>query len=312
MPIPTPNPTLIIGLGGTGQWVACHVLKELMDLYGLNDPNDLETSPQIRGRVRILAFDTDFKKVAKVGMGQRNAGGGVRVGQVELPDTMILPVGAHVHGYAQEVTDGERPWIGSWFDARWFLNQPAAATLLDLTKGAGQFHPLGRIAVPYNLTEAGGGIRNVLTTAITSIQQNMQDGESLVVCIAGSLCGGTGAGMVADIAHLTQAIAGNTVVNTRAYLVLPNAFEGTVPPSPDGGREFRRRAFAAMRELRRFAREVDYEIGYPMYFAGPTMSQDGVLRGRSRKALFELLYYFDTALQREDGTSRGWRNYTLS
>lgn len=32
MTIPLPHPTLIIGLGGMGQWVTCYVLKELMEL----------------------------------------------------------------------------------------------------------------------------------------------------------------------------------------------------------------------------------------------------------------------------------------
>jgi hypothetical protein len=291
------RPVLVIGLGGTGQWIACHVLKELMDLYGLNEPNDLLTSPRIGGRVRILTFDTDQGNPARVGRGRRAFGMGV--GEVRIPGPMRLSVGTQVMGYAQEVLNGKHPWIGAWFDARWFLNQPTAVNLLNLTTGAQQFRPLGRVAVPYNLTHGDGGIRTALTNAIQGLA-NAAPNETLLVCLVGSLCGGTGAGMVADIAYLVQRIAAGRVpaVSTRAYLVLPGAFEGTVP---DGGQGFPRRAFAAMRELGRFAREVNYEIGYPMYYAGPAQEGDGVVRGRAQQALFELVYYFDAGLVKADG-----------
>lgn len=293
-----PHPVLLVGLGGTGQWIACHVLKELMDLYGLNDPNEVLTSPQIGGRVRILAIDTDQGNPAKVGRGRRQFGMGV--GEVRLPDQMRLSVGAQIMGYAQQIASGQHPQIGSWFDATWFLNQMTAVALLNLTTGAQQFRPLGRVAVPYNLTQFGGGIRTALTSAIQGIA-NAAPGHNLLVCIVGSLCGGTGAGMVADIAHLVQRVAEGRVpaVSTRAYLVLPNAFEGTVQAGGSAG--FSQRTFAAMRELRRFAREVRYEIGYPMHYAGPEREGDEVLRGRAQQALFELMYYFDAGLVKVDG-----------
>ena len=287
-----PHPTLVIGLGGTGQWVASHVLKELVELYGLRDPN------QLNPRVRILAVDTDFKNVAAVGFGQRSEMGGVTVGQVTLPATMRVPIGANVHSYVEQIANGQYPETGAWFDARWFLGQPNYATLLNLVNGAGQFRPLGRLAVPYNLCLGEQTLRTALTNAINAIKNQMNKGESLIVCLAGSLCGGTGAGMFVDVAHLVQTIASPTPVLMRGYLVLPHAFEGTVPPSPDAGTEFRRRAFAAMRELRRFSRELDYEVGYPMFYAGPERQTDGVLRGRLNKTLFDLLYYFDAGLTR--------------
>lgn len=295
-----PHPVLVIGLGGTGQWIACHFLKELMDLYGLNEPNEVLSSPKIGGRVRILAFDTDQGNPARVGRGSRAPGMGV--GEVRLPDPMRLSVGAQIMSYAQNVANGRYPEIGSWFDAGWFLNQPTAVNLLNLTTGAQQFRPLGRVAVPYNLTQVGGGIRNSLEKAISDIASAARN-SNLLVCIAGSLCGGTGAGMVADVAYLVQKIAAGRVpaVSTRAYLVLPNAFEGTV--QRQGGVGFGQRAFAAMRELRRFAREVNYQVGYSMYYAGPEQAGDEVVRGRAKQALFELLYYFDSGLVKSTGST---------
>lgn len=292
MPVAQPHPTLIIGLGGTGQWVACHVLKELMELYNLEKPEQLDP------RVQILAIDTDFKQVARVGVGQRRAGGGVAVSQTELPKTMQVPVGAKVIAYVKNIQAGQYPDIATWFDARWFLEQPENDTLLNLVNGAGQFRPLGRIAVPFNLDLNGGSLRNALSQAITRITQADQNIRSLTVCLTGSLCGGTGAGLAVDVAHLVQSIAAPLTVNVQGYLVLPNAFEGTVPPAPDKGAAIRQRAFAAMRELRRFSREVKFDLGYQMYYAGVANAQDRILRGSVKTALFSMLHYFDGGLIR--------------
>ncbi len=293
-----PHPTLIIGLGGTGQWVATHVLSELMSLYGVQDPNDLD--PQ----VQILSIDTDFNLEANVGSGVSDILTGMNVGEVRLPPSSVVQVGANVVGYAQAIAEGGYPEIGAWFDAKWFLNQPQYATLLNLTDGASQFRPLGRIAVPYNLTQSSGSLRTALKEAITTIKNHMDpQEEALTVCIAGSLCGGTGAGMVVDVAYLVQKLAAPLTMQARGYLVLPNAFEGTVPPAPDGGAAFRQRAFAAMRELRRFSREVDYERGYPMHYASERI-QDPILRGKLNSTLFELLYYFDAAMIRHDADEK--------
>lgn len=289
-----PHPTLIIGLGGTGQWVATHVLAELMSLYGVQDPNKLHP------RVQILAIDTDFNLEANVGSGVSDILAGMNVGEIRLPKSKVVQLGANVVGYVQAIANGQHPEIGAWFDAKWFLNQPQYATLLNLTDGASQYRPLGRIAVPYNLTQSGESLRKALQKAIEAIRNHMGQGDAgLTVCIAGSLCGGTGAGMFVDVAYLVKQLAAPLTVHTRGYLVLPNAFEGTVPPAPDGGAAFRQRAFAAMRELRRFSREVNYERGYPMYYSSEEI-QDDVLRGRLNSTLFELLYYFDASMLKQD------------
>jgi len=294
MAIPKPHPTLIIGLGGTGQWVTTHVLAELLSLYGVQDPKDLDP------RVQILSIDTDFNLTASVGSGVSDLFSGMNVGERKLPEHMVVRLGANVVHYVQAIAEGKHKEIGAWFDAKWFLNQPQYATLLNLTQGAGQYRPLGRIAVPYNLTQGGGSLSKSLRNAITEIKDHLDSQENtLTVCIAGSLCGGTGAGMFVDIAHLVKQLAAPLVVRASGYLVLPNAFEGTVPPAPDGGAAFRQRAFAAMRELRRFSREVNYEVGYPMHYASQNV-QSGVLRSQLNKTLFELLYYFDAPMVKAD------------
>ena len=88
--ISEPHPTIVVGLGGTGQWVVCHVLKELMELYGL------QKSEQLSQSVQILAIDTDFQNVAKVGIASGTPSS-AQIGQVKLSNQMIVPLGANVY-----------------------------------------------------------------------------------------------------------------------------------------------------------------------------------------------------------------------
>ena len=299
-----PHPTLIIGLGGTGQWIACHVLKDLIDLYGVRKADDISS------RVQILAIDTDERFSARVGFQGEARGGRAHVGAVELPPSMKLSVGAHVHDYATEIASGKHPHLASWFDAKWFLALNNARGLMHLNDGASQFRPLGRLAVPYNLVQGDSSLRRVISQKIADIRTAAEPND-LNVCIAGSLCGGTGAGMVVDVAYLVLKLAG-VPVKTRGYFVLPQAFDAQ-ENTDDGSRiEFRRRAYAAQRELRRFARSIDSD--YPMYYAGDQHTNDPIVRGHLNGSLFERLYYFDSSLTRSkkvaldskdgDGTDR--------
>ncbi len=295
--ISEPNPTIVVGLGGTGQWVVCHVLKELMELYGLQKPE------QLSQKVQILSIDTDFKNVATVGIASGTPSS-AQIGKVKLSNQMIIPIGGDANEYAKRIAQSKDDVksIGGWFDANWFLSQPGAEALLKLSSGAGAFRPLGRIAIPYNLTqEPVPTLRKAIENAINNINatKRLSAEDHLTVLVTGSLCGGTGAGMFVDVPYLIKKLAHPAVVKCIGFLALPQAFDNTVPAGLDEKVGIRRRAFAAMRELRRFAREINYKIGYPMFYTSKEKSKgDDVLYGRLNNTLFNFLYYFDAQLHR--------------
>ncbi|HOQ99822.1 MAG TPA: tubulin-like doman-containing protein [Anaerolineae bacterium] len=301
------NPTLVIGLGGQGQWVACHLLKELMELSNVQTPQQLEPS------VQILSLDTDSAPRASVlWSGGQTARSGEH--QVTLPGTNCGDLGEDVKKYVEEARDGKHPELARWFPASWFLDHPNKATILNLSLGARAYRPLGRISVFYGLTHTPQvahtpqgenspernkqPVRDLLQRAIARIPADAGN-TPLNVCIAGSLCGGTCAGMAADIAYLVRQLAAPRSVSVRGYFLLPGAFKGTIAADSS----FLPRSFAAMRELRRFSEAVRSVIGYPMHYAGPDKAADGILRGRLEGTLFESLYYFDhpLGLRRRDG-----------
>lgn len=296
MPLIDPNPTLVIGLGGTGQWVTTHILKELMELYGKQEPGELSS------KVRILAIDTDLVNRATIGVENELRTTGTQTGQIVLPNDMLVPLGENVHSYVKQIAGDLHPHISSWFDAKWFLGKPNHPVLLNLTQGARAYRPLGRLAVPYNLNQASvPTLRRALQDRIEKIKEAMGGFiPDLTVCIAGSLCGGTGAGLIVDVAYLVKKLADPIPVKIIGYLALPQAFDHTVPMNEADQRAIRRRAFAAMRELRRFARGVRYELNYPICYAGADRGDDKILRGYLNETLFDLLYYFDKTMTRPE------------
>jgi hypothetical protein len=252
-----PTPALIIGLGGTGQWVLVYVKRRLLETYG----------PQIPPEVRLLAFDTATQPQA-------------RIGQVELGPGEFIYVGGNAYEFARTARANQLPHVVSWFRAGWFLSAPGVPAFLNLVSGAVRFRQLGRLAVFYNMAGAPHSLfLNALRHAIAELRQG-SGMRTLQVHLAASLFGGTGSGMLVDVAHLVRAIANIVGVSARisAYLVLPQAFEELLPASSEQRGHHRACAFAALRELCRFTIPFDHERGYPVFYAEDGRV-DPILRG---------------------------------
>jgi thymidylate synthase len=276
------RPTLVIGVGGTGQWVLAHIKKNLLDAYG-----------QVPEGVWLVSLDTTTAPSVSVGgWGSRRsiqAGSGT----IDLASEHVF-VGGDASKYAAEVKKGGLPCVGSWFDANWFTNLPSGITLLKMEMGAGRFRPLGRLAVFYSLSQgANSSIRNILERAVNGIRQKGE--TTLYACLTGSFAGGTGSGMFADVAHLIRSIGAEKGITAkiRGYFVLPEAFSGTVSIRDQQYNDMLAKSFAAMREIARFGATFEYAEGYPMFYECGTGSGDPLLQRYVNSTLFELLYYFD-------------------
>jgi len=243
------RPGIIIGLGGTGQWVLTFVKKDLLEVgRGKIPPN-----------VALLAFDTMPQATAETERqgGERE----VKVGSVKLEtDKEFIHVGGNAFRLAQKVSDGQYLHIGSWFQADHYLRSlPPAA--FNLSEGAGAIRQFGRLAIFHDLAQpAESRISPNVYNAIQRVRATVTDDAQLEIIIVGSFAGGTGAGMFIDMALLlrsiaTEAVAGNHIV--RGFFVLPRAF-----PVGQGRRqsEMFARTFGAWRELNRFM-IVDPDLG---------------------------------------------------
>ncbi len=288
-------PSLVIGLGGTGQWVLTYLKKTLLETYG-----------EIPREVRIRAFDTVRIARAQAG-GQSRDEGQQRVEEravagVHLEPGEYIHTGGYVKPFVEKIAQDEEgieySHLRSWFQAKVYLEDlklPDNQYFLD--EGAGQFRQFGRLAVFHDLQAATvSRIYGQLQDTVQEIQR-LTNTRNLQVFVIGSLAGGTGAGMFVDMAHLVRQIAKEQAkieVKVRGFLVLPDAF-GALPASSVVKRGMNARAFAAMRENKRFTVNFDWALGYPMYYKAEAqvLQPDPVLQSAIKGQLFDQLYYVD-------------------
>ena len=265
---------LVIGLGGTGQWIATYLKKDLLESNnGALPPN-----------VRLLSFDTMLQQEASVAQ-MSNEEEKIEVGSVQLePGTEFIPLADDVYELAEQVRDGQLNQIGTWFAAkRWLADLPRANFILK--NGAGQLRQFGRLTIFNDLGQGLGNsiIWRSLTNALNLIG-SVASGQTIEIFIVGSFAGGTGSGMFIDMGWLARQAAQNQSVAVRGYFVLPGAF---VRKGQD--RPMLARTFAAWRELNRFMTLNDEE-GLPTLIFDPEQQQ---LQVPLKKRVYDACYLID-------------------
>ncbi len=236
------RPTIIVGLGGTGQWVLTWLKRDLQ----------LANKGELPNNVKLIEIDTcaQIEAGATRVIGDREEQATV-VGGVALSNSEYIYLGGDVKQISERVQAGAYPQIGSWYQANtWLSTLPQAALSID--EGAGRIRQLGRLAVFKDLLnqEAGSKLWSSLQTAFNEIRSQATEEKKVEVILVGSFAGGTGSGLFIDIALLLRHLA-STEIGTNKYVIrgffaLPNVFS----PTPDI--DMKARSFAAWRELNRF------------------------------------------------------------
>jgi len=271
------RPALVIGLGGTGVLTLRHLKAHLLTSKERSLP------PQ----VKLIALDTvkDERQSA-----QTSGETQIAALRTELEPGEYYWIGGDVYDFVRQIDRGEHPHIGSWFQARAYLESLPRASF-TLERGSGQLRQFGRLAVFYDVSApARSSTYNLLNRAINDIR-NTGFFTSIDVFLVASVAGGTGAGMFVDIAYLVRQIAQidhQLSTRLRGFLVLPEAFSaipGGVKPA------MRARAYACMRENKRFMMDFQYEHGYPMYYHASGLG--GVWHNAIHTKLFDFLYHMD-------------------
>lgn len=252
------RPAIVIGLGGTGQWVLTYLKKDL-----------IETHQKMPENVRLLAFDTmPEASVQTKGAGKKEKD--IALGAVRLErNSEFFGLSGNGSQIGQEVVDGNAPHIGSWFDVRFYRQQQMPA-LWDLASGAGQVRQFGRLGMFMKIDQA---IWNTVQQAFQSLRPMIQKGSELEVAVIASFAGGTGAGMFIDMGiicrQLASIVQNNLII--RGFFVLPRAFiqGGQLGLMDD---HMKARSFAAWRELERFM-NIGPDYGAPRVTYKPGSQQ---------------------------------------
>jgi len=221
------RPTLVIGLGGTGLSVVRRLKKLIRSYYHGRDLDIFQ----------FMVFDTAPQEMV--------AG--------EEP----LDAGEFVHLEAFDAADlvrhlNENPYIARWWPGG--SERPYRPTFSGT--GANRVRAVGRLVLHSYLSSVV--IPRIETKLDRAISINAQPGlgaNSLKVYIISSLAGGTGSGMVTDIAYITRMLGLRRQPTTylTGLLVLDDAFAPKAH-TENTRAEFRANTYQALRELNHFSR----------------------------------------------------------
>ncbi|MBN2564484.1 MAG: hypothetical protein JXB46_02120, partial [Candidatus Eisenbacteria bacterium] len=228
----TYNPTLLIGLGGTGAEVLLRVKKFLLE----RETSHLDLH-------RFLFLDTDKRTFAThAGLPPIDPNEQCLIG-VRSAET-LLKAPQHLHRFIWE---------------RFPPDQLQKVYIRKLAEGigAGQIRSLGALAyvldyasVCTRLTQAYNAVRDIGATAKELIQDShAQIGSKVMIYVVGSLAGGTGSGCFLDVALTARSICGLEKTNLIGVFALPDAFDEKVKTDKDQVDSIRANTYAALREL---------------------------------------------------------------
>lgn len=280
------RPAIIIGLGGTGQWVLTFLKKDLLEIGNGRLPDG----------VKLLSFDTTSKPMAmvgKVGEDGKLTETEVKLGSIRLDHgTEFIPIGDNVYDLARTIRDGQEdpsrqkhPHIASWFDADDLLRRHARMTF-NLAEGSGQIRAFGRLAIFNDLLNGPKSkVRAHLQSAVRKLRKEVTGSRQLEIIIVSSFAGGTGAGMFVDMGLLARKEASALVEKNlcvRGFYVLPRVFATQ-------NVEMQARAFAAWRELDRFLM-IGQRFGQRKMIYNPT---DPDLQININERIFDVCYLVD-------------------
>lgn len=278
------RPTIVIGLGGTGQWVVTFLKKALLETYG----------GQVPPEVKLLSFDT-MASAAVSAEGSVQGGEDIRVGDVVLERNVeFIPLSGNSYTFAEGVKEGRYPHVAEWFDADYYLRE-APQTLFDLAAGAAQIRQFGRLAFFLKAHDIWERIRRA-GEEINRMNLGRRQIRQTEILIIASFAGGTGAGMFIDtgvfsrrLSHLLFQDTGGALI--RGFFVLPSAF-GSIAGVGDVQTHMQARSFAAWRELDRFMSvRGDTATANITYVEDTTsaLGEAGDLEGRP----FDIVYLVD-------------------
>jgi serine/threonine protein kinase len=172
--VPPLRPTLFVGLGGCGGKVLRRLRRRLEE----------RLPPELRMLVPMLLFDTDARELTSSAQGEDQ-------GSFKPEETLAMPLRR-----SQDYREDSRK-ILEWLSRRWLYNIPRSLQ----TEG---LRPLGRLALVDHAQDATSRLKN-------AIQQLHQQATALQlfprVVLVASPCGGTGGGMLGDVAFLARQLA---------------------------------------------------------------------------------------------------------
>lgn len=270
-------PTVVIGIGGSGKLVCKFLKKNFMDRFPKEWVNPSTGLPHI---INLSVIETESGKEKE---------------ELSLPDLPDIPtIAAHIDektllAMQKKNFLSKNPQIKQWL----FPKLP----ITEIIGGAGQIRQAGRLAF-FQHRVAYGKIKKVITTAVNSVKSDeainlttqlskggIQIPDRTPRCyIITSVCGGTGSGMLLDIAGIVK----NLGVRTNLIAFLPKMFE-TVIDLPQSIWQIHSNTYATLKEINHYMTGGRWEVWYD------AKKKDGVKLG-------EKFFDYSFLVEKESGT----------
>ncbi len=242
------RPAVIVGLGGTGQWVLTMLKKELLEQEGkFNRPRDLLSN------VRLVALDTHNQRESQSynDNKQQQYEGEKRIGNIRLiPGRELIVIDGDCKPISEKIRSNELDYRHLDFFKKDFYNRDMQFRDEEwfLENGAGKFRQFSALAIYKELLEKGPYSHMFLALKKAIEDVKPEDSNSKIeIVVVSSLAGGTGSGMIIPIGILLRQmieVIAPRQGNFRAVILLPMAFTSGAP-----NLDMDLRTLATLREL---------------------------------------------------------------
>lgn len=228
------RPTLMIGLGGTGQKVLVHLKARFLRNYG-----------DVPRAVRFLCFDTDTA-AEKTKIDDR---------EISLvTDTELINLGGIETQNIIKNLD-RYPAISSWI-----IEDKERIPTRAVVQGAMQVRPIGRLSLFWRVETMFSKMMEAIR-GLTRVDEVSTEERGLNIFIVSSVCGGTGSGSILDVAYLArQAIDRSGISSSLCYvnavLGLPSVFPNVAKIGIESN------AYATLSEIDYFMENGEWNIDY--------------------------------------------------
>lgn len=195
-------PILVLGLGGTGFDMLMRVKSEFRRRFeGEKFPDGSEASHP--PRTEYCEIDT-----------QSSIGREVKYG-LRLDTGEFVDIGGSFDMIKQAI--GDRSYVREWLDQ--------SLVKADIEQdGAGCYRQVSRLALFYNYTQVRQALSGKLRVLAAVNPEMAEKSKRISVKIMAGISGGTGSGLLLDIAYILRDIArqGGYSINIEAYLMMPD------------------------------------------------------------------------------------------
>ncbi|MCP4147336.1 MAG: hypothetical protein GY757_06255 [bacterium] len=279
----TVKPSLVLGAGGSGYWILSLLKRQLYINYGI----DVDASKDIKflllDTLSVDKFETEYKEHIK-SIGEK----------FSIKRREYLHLGETQGGFFSWANQEQnyRDPLYSWFRRQLFIENYPVEANWKLNEGAAQMRQFGRMSFLFNKSR----IKQAISSLLDELKQSAHD-ATIPVWLFGSFAGGTGAGMLLDVAMLTKLIADqrNCAIRNIGGIVLPGVYKDTMKTSDAQG-------YAAFRELSRFlsGNEEKHRANIDNRNCAHYVAFDEKDRYYDNRFIFDNIVYFDQECKNDD------------